>query len=272
MSLRCASARKISRPSGRRRSSARLRLLRLTVACMNESGGCVPGRCGGTRRAISPSGCSTLITSAPRSASRHAHIGPAQVVVTSTTRRPASGPGRSARASRKNASFSRAPPPVRAPTGPAAHAFAARRAAPPPARWYNLGSVREPVWEGSMADLGQLLVTRSPALVDLALLVGRLAIGVCFAVHGLGKLGLVGTGNMDGFVAWLRELGVFMRPACLLLVFTMIVAGRIGHRGAGYLITNDPPGAEYTINLAVICACFALAGPGAFSLDALLFG
>src|SRR5262249_40801596 len=90
-------------------------------------------------------------------------------------------------------------PPARAPTGPPAHAFAARRAAPPPARWYNLGSVREPVWEGSMADLGQLLVTRSPALVDLALLVGRLAIGVCFVVHGLGKLGLVGTGNMDGF-------------------------------------------------------------------------
>jgi putative oxidoreductase len=148
-----------------------------------------------------------------------------------------------------------------------------------------------------MSDLGALLVATSPALVDLALLVGRVAIGVCFVVHGLGKLGLVGTGSMEGFVAWLRELGVpqaaiqarmamlseitggsllalglFMRPACLLLVFTMIVAGRLGHRGAGYLITNDPPGAEYTINLAVICACFALVGPGAFSLDALLFG
>ena len=148
-----------------------------------------------------------------------------------------------------------------------------------------------------MPDLGALLVATSPALIDLALLVGRVAIGVCFVVHGLGKLGLVGTGSMQGFVAWLRELGVphaaiqarmamlseitggsllalglFMRPASLLLVFTMIVAGRLGHRGAGYLITNDPPGAEYTINLAVICACFTLVGPGAFSLDALLFG
>ena len=118
-----------------------------------------------------------------------------------------------------------------------------------------------------------------------------------FVIHGLGKLGLVGTGNMQGFVDWLESLGVPMapvqarmamlseitggslltlglmtRPACLLLIFTMIVAGRIGHKGAGYLITNNPPGAEYTINLAVICACVGLAGPGAFSLDALLFG
>jgi len=145
-------------------------------------------------------------------------------------------------------------------------------------------------------EVGHLLVAQAPWLVDLALFAGRVAIGVCFVIHGLGKLGLVGTGNMEGFVAWLRELGVphaaiqarmamlseltggsllalglFARPACLLLVFTMIVAGRIGHRGAGYLITNNPPGAEYTINLAVICACFALAGPGSLSLDALFF-
>ena len=148
-----------------------------------------------------------------------------------------------------------------------------------------------------MSDLASLLVASSPGLVSLALLVVRVAIGVCFVIHGLGKLGLVGTGSMQGFVAWLRELGVpqpeiqarmamlseitggtllalglFTRPACLLLVFTMLVAGRIGHRGAGYLITNDPPGAEYTLNLAVICAAVAIAGPGAHSLDALLFG
>jgi len=147
-----------------------------------------------------------------------------------------------------------------------------------------------------MPDLAELLVATTPGLVDLALLVCRVAIGVCFVVHGLGKLGVVGTGSMQGFVAWLKELGVpqaeiqarmamlselaggsllalglFTRPACLLLVFTMLVAGRIGHRGAGYLITNDPPGAEYTINLAVICACLALLGPGHLSLDTLLF-
>ena len=119
---------------------------------------------------------------------------------------------------------------------------------------------------------------------------------MCFVTHGLGKLGLVGTGNMQGFVEWLKSLGVpyapiqarmamlselvggsllalglFTRPACLLLIFTMIVAGRIGHKGAGYLITNNPPGAEYTINLAVFCGVFFLLGPGLFSLDQIVF-
>jgi putative oxidoreductase len=65
-------------------------------------------------------------------------------------------------------------------------------------------------------------------------------------------------------------LGLLTRPACLLLIFTMLVAGRIGHRGAGYLITNDPPGAEYTINLAAVCFVLLLLGPGSLSLDAAL--
>jgi putative oxidoreductase len=143
-------------------------------------------------------------------------------------------------------------------------------------------------------DWGSLLTTG--LWPDLAVFVGRLFVGVCFVVHGLGKLGLVGTGNMQGFVEWLQSLdvplaplqarmamlseitggtllalGLFMRPACLLLIFTMIVATRLGHKNAGYLITNEPPGAEYTINLAAICFVFLLLGPGAFSLDALIF-
>lgn len=145
-------------------------------------------------------------------------------------------------------------------------------------------------------ELSALLTEQNEVLANLAILVGRVAIGVCFIIHALGKLGVVGTGNMQGFVAWLEDLGVpmapvqarmamlseliggalltvglFTRPACLLLIGTMIVAGKLGHKGAGYLITNEPPGAEYTINLAVICFVFALLGPGVVSLDYLVF-
>ncbi len=147
-----------------------------------------------------------------------------------------------------------------------------------------------------MPQAGSLLVDPIAGLGDVALLVVRLFIGVCFVVHGLGKLGLVGSGSMQGFVEYLESLnvpfapiqariamlselvggsllalGLLTRPACGLLIVTMLVAGRLGRRGAGYLITNDPPGAEYTINLAVICLVLALLGPGAWSLDALLF-
>jgi putative oxidoreductase len=146
-------------------------------------------------------------------------------------------------------------------------------------------------------EAGSLLVETTPALASIALFVGRVFIGVCFVVHALGKLGLVGTGDMQGFVAWLDELGVpfaavqarvamlselvggallalglFTRPACALLIATMVVAARIGHRDAGYLITNDPPGGEYTVNLAAICFVFLLLGPGVVSFDYLIFG
>ncbi|MAE97205.1 MAG: hypothetical protein CL910_21350 [Deltaproteobacteria bacterium] len=145
-------------------------------------------------------------------------------------------------------------------------------------------------------ELGALLVNTTPGLIDLALFVARAFIGICFVVHGLGKLGLVGTGDLAGFADWLASLGLplpklqarmamaseiaggvalalgfVMRPACLLLIFTMAVAGVVGHRGSGYLITNDPPGAEYTINLAALCFVLFLTGPGAISVDAVFF-
>lgn len=145
--------------------------------------------------------------------------------------------------------------------------------------------------------LQNLFIGTSVDTTNVALLLLRLFIGVCFVIHGLGKLGLVGTGTMAGFEGWLKGMGIpfpaiqarmamaseifggtliafgfLTRFGALICLFIMMVAALIGHKGGGYLITNNPPGNEYTINLAVILVVMILLGPGAYSLDVFLFG
>jgi len=39
----------------------------------------------------------------------------------------------------------------------------------------------------------------NPTLLDIAILIGRVAIGLCFAVPALGELGVVRSGRLAGF-------------------------------------------------------------------------
>ena len=144
--------------------------------------------------------------------------------------------------------------------------------------------------------LPELLFGSNRVMHDVALLIFRVALGVCFVVHALGKLGLVGPGNMSGFTAWLKSLGVpapalqarvamlseliggaliacglLTRVAAFFCMVAMAVAASIGHKGGGYLVTNNPPGNEYALNLAILMLVLILIGPGHYSLDYLLF-
>lgn len=145
-------------------------------------------------------------------------------------------------------------------------------------------------------NLQNLLIDPTFNALSISSLVIRVFIGVCFIIHGLGKLGIVGIGNMAGFEGWLKSMGLpfpalqarlamgceilggvlmtiglFTRVGAGLCLSTMIVAALIGHKGGGYLITNNPPGNEYTINLSAILVVLLLLGPGLYSLDSLLF-
>lgn len=110
-------------------------------------------------------------------------------------------------------------------------------------------------------NLRQIFVETTPALLDAALLMIRLLIGSCFVVHGLGKLGLVGSGSMTGFEGWLKSLnvpfaatqarlamateifggallcaGFVTRIGALMCFVVMAVAALVGHKGGDYLL------------------------------------
>jgi putative oxidoreductase len=146
--------------------------------------------------------------------------------------------------------------------------------------------------------LETLLLSYPDWLLQFALLVVRVALGLCIVVHGSGKLGFLKSNpaGVKGFAGWLESmgmpypllnawaatlteflggilfaLGLGTRFVAVALTINMAVAVIKGHKGGGYLILNNPPGAEYAINLAILYGMFVLVGPGALSLDYYLF-
>jgi putative oxidoreductase len=126
------------------------------------------------------------------------------------------------------------------------------------------------------------------SLEPLGLLALRWVAGVIFLVHGYPKLvhptaamrdffvshGLPGyflnvAGILESFGAVLLFVGLFTRPAALLLTVEMSIAIWKVHSVHGIMAVKD-----YEFPLALAAGCFALAtaGPGALSIDNLVFG
>lgn len=131
------------------------------------------------------------------------------------------------------------------------------------------------------------LFTKLGNYKSTALLIMRLGLGVMMILHGYPKLaGGPGTwaklgnamGNLGvsafpafwGFMGGLSEtlgglfliLGLFFRPSCIFLLFTMIVAA-MSHFAGGDGIMD----ASHAIELAFVFAGLFILGPGKYSVD-----
>ena len=77
-------------------------------------------------------------------------------------------------------------------------------------------------------NYSQFFLETSSGLFDFSILMIRFFIGICFIVHGLGKLGIVGSGNMLGFEGWLKSMNIpFARIQARMAMLTEIIGGRI---------------------------------------------
>jgi putative oxidoreductase len=127
--------------------------------------------------------------------------------------------------------------------------------------------------------------------IDLALSVLRLWLGIVMLAHGVHH-----ARNLEGTASWFASkgfrqpalnarasafgelaigaglvTGLLTSPAAAGLIATMTVAFGSIHRFAGFFVFKRPDeGWEYVATLAVAALTVAVAGPGPYSLDAVL--
>ena len=129
----------------------------------------------------------------------------------------------------------------------------------------------------------------NPVRVDVATALVRVVAGTVFAAHGAQKLFVFGFEGVAGAFASMGvplagiagpavafveffgglalALGLLTRVASTGLAVVMLGAMLLVHWSAGFFAPN---GIEFVLTLFAIAAAFGIAGPGRFSLDALL--
>ena len=141
-------------------------------------------------------------------------------------------------------------------------------------------------------NFNRIMYDTSPGLMSLALLLGRLTIGILLFMAGSGKLfgwfggfglepTLQGYGKMGISVpfaylsifaefigGFLLIIGLFTRPASFAILINMIVATIIV-LPSGFM---GPTGAQTPFIFLIIDLIILLSGPKAYSIDMLLFG
>lgn len=129
-------------------------------------------------------------------------------------------------------------------------------------------------------------------MIELALLVLRVVFGVTVMAHGAQKLfGAFGGPGLEGTKGWLGSLnlkpaglwafvaagsefaggalmtlGLFAPLGALAVIAAMLAAILLVHAANGFF--NASGGIEHPLGIAAVALALALAGPGAWSLDA----
>lgn len=132
------------------------------------------------------------------------------------------------------------------------------------------------------------------------LVVVRLALGIVFVIHGIGKFGIgpLSNGGIGGFAGFLGQIGIpapgvftwvvtlvelvggllilvglLARIAGLLLTINMLVAVATFHLPNGFNAYASPPGYEYALVLALVSIAIVVGGDGGkLSVERALFG